>query len=83
MDESAPEKEYFTIRMDIMEKLIDNLSTYPELEKALGNPLDEKMVFVAAENDIIVLPSNEIKLTEEQSITFAKACQQAINKLKK
>ena len=76
------EKEYFTIRLDLMADLVKELSNDPELTEVLGEPLSEKIFFVGAENDIVLIPSPELGLSDEQRKTveglFAKSFEKVL-----
>ncbi len=60
------EQKYFSIRLDVMNDLIKELSSNKELREALGEPLGEKIFFVAVENDILLLPSPESDMSDDE-----------------
>ena len=66
MVEIDPNKQYFSIRADVMKDLILELTNSPHLKKILGEPIEEKILFVVAENELLVIPTPNSKLTEQE-----------------
>ena len=67
------------IRLDVLDKIIEELNTQAELEEIFGYPTANSLVIVADGNDLRIEASQE-NLTKEQEEKFLKILDEIIKK---
>ena len=58
------------IRMDVLASIIEEMTNNESLKKIFGEPVAEKLVVVADNNDLRIEARGDIDLSEEDSETF-------------
>ncbi|HHQ45173.1 MAG TPA: hypothetical protein ENN13_03445 [Candidatus Altiarchaeales archaeon] len=57
-------EQYFAVRLDVMRDLVAELSENKAIKKILGEPVEEKIMFVAVGNDINIISAPDVDLDE-------------------
>jgi hypothetical protein len=70
------------LRMDVLDKVIDDLGKDPEIKRIVGVPVLEKLAVVAEANDlkIIHLPNDSEELDEDEEVIFANIITEVVSK---
>ena len=84
-DEEYDENEDFNpdrvgIRMDVLAAIIEDMTGNVTLKSLLGEPVADKLVVVADNNDLRIEVRGDIELSEEDSAAFLKILDDVIAK---
>lgn len=58
------------VRLDILEKIIEDLASRPELQEIFGSQVSSQLVIVADDSDLRIEEAGDIELTEQQREVF-------------